>query len=68
MGGKTRVNLTLDSLLVKAIDQVRGPISRSSFIQALIEEALKSVPRERRRGLAKGEERSKLLRGVAAQA
>ena len=38
---KVKINITLDKRLVRGIDEVRGSIPRSCFIQFLIEAGLK---------------------------
>jgi len=43
---KRVVAITLPENVLKAIDEVRGPISRSSFILWLIEEGLKASGRK----------------------
>ena len=52
--GKVKVSLALDVRIVRAIDEVRGPISRSSFVEFLVEEGLKAYGSKSGGGLGKG--------------
>ena len=48
------ITVTLSSDLVRAIDEVRGPIPRSRFIEFLVEEGLKAYGSKSGGGLGKG--------------
>lgn len=44
---KTKVSATLDEVMVKEIDQIRGLVSRSPFLEMLIQKGLKIYKEEK---------------------